>query len=139
VNPLTNGYLIASSAALLIAHHFLASYYGLYRKVWEYASINELSGIFKAVTFSILFVAFIQYVVRGDVLIRALLITWMLHILLIGGSRLSWRLIRDAFMKTNSTAKKKTLIVGAGAAGSMVARQLLNNQEILNLTDYVCR
>ncbi|MGB2993755.1 MAG: hypothetical protein WBB47_14075, partial [Paenisporosarcina sp.] len=42
-------YLIASSASLLIAHHLLASYYGLYRKVWEYASINELSGIFKAV------------------------------------------------------------------------------------------
>lgn len=122
--------LIASSAALLVAHHLLASYYGLYRKVWEYASINELSGIFKAVTYSILFVALIQYGFHErDILVRALLITWMLHILLIGGSRLSWRLLRDTFMKTNSNAKKKTLIVGAGAAGSMVARQLLNNQE----------
>jgi len=129
VNPLASRYLLASSAALLVAHHILASYYGLYRKVWEYASINELSGIFKAVTYSILFVALIQYVFRGDILVRALLITWMLHILLIGGSRLSWRLIRDTFMKSNSSLKKKTLIVGAGAAGSMVARQLLNNQE----------
>jgi len=125
-------YLIISSASLLIAHHILASYYGLYRKVWEYASINELSGIFKAVTYSILFVALIQ-LFRGDVLVRPLLITWMLHILLIGGSRLSWRLVRDTFMKTNSDAKKKTLIVGAGAAGSMVARQLLNNQENTDL------
>jgi len=129
VNPLTSGSLIASSIALFVAHHILASYYGLYRKVWEYASINELSGIFKAVTFSILFVAFIQYTFRGDVLIRALIITWMLHILLIGGSRLSWRLLRETFMKTNTSKKKKTLIVGAGAAGSMVARQLVNNQE----------
>jgi FlaA1/EpsC-like NDP-sugar epimerase len=132
-NPLTSGYLIASSAALLVAHHVFASYYGLYRKVWEYASINELSGIFKAVTYSVLFVALIQYAFRGDVLVRALLITWMLHILLIGGSRLSWRLVRDTFMKTNPSAKKKTLIVGAGAAGSMVARQLLNNQENADL------
>lgn len=129
VNPLTSRYLLASSAALFVAHHLLASYYGLYRKVWEYASINELSGIFKAVTYSILFVATIQYVIRGDILVRALLITWMLHILLIGGSRLSWRLLRDTFIKTKSNTKKKTLIVGAGAAGSMVARQLLNNQE----------
>ena len=129
VNPLTSRYLLASSAALLVAHHLLASYYGLYRKVWEYASISELAGIFKAVTYSILFVATIQYVVRGDVLVRALMITWMLHILLIGGSRLSWRLIRDTFIKNKSSTKKKTLIVGAGAAGSMVARQLLNNQE----------
>ena len=129
VNPLTSRYLIASSAALFVAHHILANYYGLYRKVWEYASVNELAGIFKAVTYSILFVATIQYVVRGDIIVRALIITWMLHILLIGGSRLSWRLLRDTFMKSNSSAKKKTLIVGAGAAGSMVARQLLNNQE----------
>ena len=127
---LTRRYLVASSAALLVSHHVLASYYGLYRKVWEYASISELSGIFKAVTYSILFVAFIQYVVRdGEILYRALIITWMLHILFIGGSRLSWRLVRDTFIKTNSSTKKKTLIVGAGAAGSMVARQLLNNQE----------
>lgn len=131
-NPSIRGdlsYFIISSASLLVAHHLLASYYGLYRKVWEYASINELSGIFKAVTYSILFVALIQYVNRGDILVRALLITWMLHILLIGGSRLSWRLMRDSFFKINSSIKKKTLIVGAGAAGSMVARQLLNNQE----------
>lgn len=129
VNPLASRYLLANSAALLVAHHILASYYGLYRKVWEYASINELSGIFKAVTYSILFVALIQYGFRGDILVRALLITWMLHILLIGGSRLSWRLMRDTFIKPDSSIKKKTLIVGAGAAGSMVARQLLNNQE----------
>ncbi|QBP42021.1 polysaccharide biosynthesis protein [Paenisporosarcina antarctica] len=134
VNPLSSGTLLASSIALFVAHHVLASYYGLYRKVWEYASINELSGIFKAVTFSILFVAFIQYTFRGgDVLIRALMITWMLHILLIGGSRLSWRLLRETFMKTNTSKKKKTLIVGAGAAGSMVARQLVNNQETAEL------
>ncbi|WP_026045598.1 polysaccharide biosynthesis protein [Paenisporosarcina sp. TG-14] len=133
-NPLSSGTLIVSSIALFVAHHVLASYYGLYRKVWEYASINELSGIFKAVTFSILFVAFIQYTFRGgDVFIRALMITWMLHILLIGGSRLSWRLLRDSFMKTNTSKKKKTLIVGAGAAGSMVARQLVNNQEMAEL------
>ncbi|WP_019414621.1 nucleoside-diphosphate sugar epimerase/dehydratase [Paenisporosarcina sp. TG20] len=129
VNPLTSRYLIASSLALLVAHHILASYYGLYRKVWEYASIKELTGIFKAVTISILFVALIQYAIRGDVIVRALLITWMLHILLIGGSRLSWRLVRDTMMKTDTSQKKKTLIVGAGAAGSMVARQLSHNPE----------
>ncbi|MCZ8537247.1 polysaccharide biosynthesis protein [Paenisporosarcina quisquiliarum] len=129
VNPLTNSYLVASSVSLFVAHHMLASYYGLYRKVWEYASINELAGIFKAVSLSILFVALIQFVLSGDVLLRALLITWMLHMLFIGGSRLSWRLLRDTFIKTNTNLKKKTLIVGAGKAGSMVARQLLINQD----------
>lgn len=52
----------------------------------------------------------------------------MLHILLIGGSRFCWRVYRDTYIK-NADAKKRTLIVGAGSAGTMVARQLLNNND----------
>lgn len=126
-NPLANGYLIASSITLFSAHHFLAWYFGLYRKVWEYASIGELSSIFKAVTGSIACLALVQFFVTGNILVRALIITWMLHILLIGGSRLSWRMWRDTYLKIKQVEHKKTLIVGAGAAGTMVARHLLNN------------
>src|SRR5699024_9396097 len=54
---------------------------------------------------------------------RALLVTWMLHIILIGGSRFIWRVVRDRYIK-KSDSKKRTLIVGAGAAGAMIARQL---------------
>ena len=95
---LSNTFLLVSSLAIFIAHHCFAMFYGLYRKVWEYASIRELMSIYKAVTLSILTVALVQYVVRGDVLVRALAITWMLHILLIGGSRLSWRIFRDSYV-----------------------------------------
>ncbi|MBU0906388.1 MAG: polysaccharide biosynthesis protein [Firmicutes bacterium] len=126
-DPLTNGYFIASGVSLLIAHHGLAWYLGLYRKVWEYASIGELNSIFKAVSGSIVSLAIIQFTVTGNVLFRPLLITWMLHIILIGGSRLYWRMWRDTYLKTKQVDHKKTLIVGAGAAGTMVARHLLNN------------
>ena len=126
-NPLTNGLLIASCATLFIAHHSLAWHFGLNRKVWEYASIGELNSIFRAVTGSIIILAIVQYIITDNVLIRPLSITWMLHFLLIGGSRLSWRIWRDTYLKRNQVEHKNTLIVGAGAAGTMVARHLLNN------------
>lgn len=126
---LQNQFLLASALTIFIAHHALAMYYGLYRKVWEYASIGELTSIFKAVSWSIVVIGVVQYAYRGDVLFRALLITWMLHLLLIGGSRLSWRLVRDNKFKPKSLELKRTLIVGAGKAGSLVARQLLANPE----------
>ncbi|MFF2753494.1 polysaccharide biosynthesis protein, partial [Psychrobacillus sp. NPDC058041] len=103
----------------------------LYRKVWEYASVRELWLIFKAVTLSIVVVAIIQMIIRGDVLFRALSITWMLHLLLIGGSRLSWRVFRDTYISGEkfNIKRKRTLIIGAGSAGTMIVRQLFSNME----------
>ena len=57
---------------------------------------------------------------------RLLVVTWMIHILLIGGSRFIWRMYRDIYYVKKGD-KKRTLIVGAGSAGTMVARQLLKN------------
>lgn len=128
-NPFEKPFLLASALTIFIAHHAFALSYGLYRKVWEYASIGELTSIFKAVTFSIIAVTAVQYLVKGDVLFRALAITWMLHLLMIGGSRLSWRLFRDMLTGKKRDGQKRTMIVGAGQAGTLVARQLLNNED----------
>jgi FlaA1/EpsC-like NDP-sugar epimerase len=120
--------LLVSSLTLLISHHIFAYLYRLYKKAWEYASIGELKIIVKAVTFSILTTAVVQYLYNFDIYVRALMITWMLHVLLIGGSRFTWRILRDRYIKSKSN-KKRTLIIGAGSAGNMVARQLINNVE----------
>jgi len=120
--------LILSALSLFIFHHALAYKYRLYNRAWEYASIGELISIFRAVTISILLTAIVQLIVMQHIYIRVLLISWMLHVLLIGGSRFTWRLFRDNY--TNSSEKKKrALIIGAGSAGAMVARQLKHNEE----------
>jgi len=121
--------LLISVITILIAHHTFAWHYGLYRKAWSYASIGELKSIFKAVTLTIVIVAFVQIAVMEDVYIRALALTWMLHIILIGASRLSWRVFRDSFIRHEDIDAKRTLIIGAGQAGSMVMRQLANNPD----------
>ena len=120
---------IISSITLLLSHHFFAFIYKLYKKAWEYASIGELLIIFKAITFSIVTTAFVQQVTIHKIYFRLLVVTWMIHILLIGGSRFLWRMYRDAYFKKDDT-KKRTLIIGAGSAGTMITRQLLKNNDI---------
>ncbi|OZM56400.1 hypothetical protein CIB95_11540 [Lottiidibacillus patelloidae] len=117
--------IVFSSIALLISHHIFAYKYSLYKRAWEYASIGELLNIFKAVTYSIVITGIIQQLIYSDVYVRLLAVTWMMHILFIGGSRFSWRVYRDNFI-AKAGNKKRTLIVGAGSAGTMVARQLLS-------------
>jgi FlaA1/EpsC-like NDP-sugar epimerase len=123
-----NSTLLISSITLLLGHHLFASIYNLYKKAWEYASIPELLAISKGVTLSVITAAIVQVSVSGDLYFRAFLITWMLHILLIGGSRFSWRIVRDRYIK-DTKVRKRTLVIGAGAAGTMVVRQLQHNQD----------
>ncbi|UPM54744.1 polysaccharide biosynthesis protein [Gottfriedia acidiceleris] len=121
-------FLIIGSATILICHHIFAFYYKLYKKAWEYSSVGELFHIFKAVSLSIMITAIVQLVSTNGIYIRVLMITWMLHILLIGGSRFVWRMFRDSFI-AKSTNQKRTLIIGAGKAGTMVVRQLLRSSD----------
>jgi FlaA1/EpsC-like NDP-sugar epimerase len=120
--------LIISSIALLASHHLFAFIYRLYQKAWEYASVGEMMAIVRAVTFSIIVTGAVQFVVNGNIYIRVLLVTWMLHVILIGGSRFSWRMYRDYYMKAKNE-KKRALIIGAGSAGSMLVRQLIKSQD----------
>lgn len=82
-----------------------------------------------AVTFSVALTAIAQFIMIQDVTFRTLAITWMLHVLLIGGSRFSWRIYRDTYIKPKNLAGKRALIIGAGSAGTMIARQLKQSNE----------
>ena len=121
--------IVASSLAIVISHHIFSFRYKLYKKAWEYASIGELLIIFKVVTLSILLAALVQQILMGEIFYRLLFVTWSLHLLCIGGSRFCWRMLRDNLIIKPSN-KKRTLIVGAGSAGTMIARQLLRNEDV---------
>src|SRR5699024_6665363 len=130
--PVQISTLIITSLAFLVFHHLFAIIYHLYRKVWSYASVGELISIIKSVTLSVVAAAIVQFIVNDFVIYRrALIITWMMHILLIGGSRFVWRIWRDRIID-QSGRKKRTLIIGAGAGGALIARQLTtqNNTDL---------
>ncbi|WP_342542143.1 nucleoside-diphosphate sugar epimerase/dehydratase [Paenisporosarcina sp. FSL H8-0542] len=125
-----NDMLVVSSLTIFLAHHFFSWRLGLYRKVWTYASVGEVLSIVRAVTYTILTVMVIQYALQQNIYWRVLALTWMLHVFLIGGSRFSWRLYADSRYRFEKTdVRKRTLIVGAGAAGTMVTRQLMHSHD----------
>ncbi|EKN69406.1 polysaccharide biosynthesis protein CapD [Neobacillus bataviensis LMG 21833] len=120
--------IVISSIVILLSHYFFSLLFHLYKKSWEFASVGELISILKAVTFSILVAAVVQQLLTQEIQFRLLTVTWLLNMSFIGGSRFCWRVFRDSFLN-KSDNKKRTLIVGAGSAGVMVARQLNKNNE----------
>ncbi|MBB6449884.1 FlaA1/EpsC-like NDP-sugar epimerase [Geomicrobium halophilum] len=120
--------MFTTSIVLVIAHHIFASMFKLYKGAWQYASTNELLRIFYAVTLSVLVASAVQPLFFDTFYARTMLVTWMLHILLIGGTRFAWRMYRDHYMKPHNN-RKRTLIVGAGAGGTMLTRQLKGSPE----------
>lgn len=115
-------------AALLAGHHVFFFAYKLYKKAWEYASIGELIIMAKAVLLAGALSALAQAAVYGAVHWRLLAASGLIHVMLVGGSRIVWRIVRSGFNR-GSGKRKRTLIVGAGSAGTMLVRQLLGNSE----------
>jgi FlaA1/EpsC-like NDP-sugar epimerase len=120
--------IVLSSIVILLSHLLLSFKFHLYNKAWEYASVGELISILKVVTTSILIAAIVQRGVINEIFFRLLSVTWLLNMSLIGGSRFCWRMLRDSHLNKEDN-KKRTLIVGAGSAGTMVVRQLQKNNQ----------
>lgn len=118
--------LLFSIISLLVGHSLISHKYKLYRKAWEYASVGELYIIIKIVTLNTLLTATAQLLILDGIQTRFLISTWFIYLVCVGGSRFAWRIVRDSYLIKKESVKR-TLIVGAGAAGRMVARQLLNN------------
>ncbi|TWD98919.1 FlaA1/EpsC-like NDP-sugar epimerase [Neobacillus bataviensis] len=120
--------ILLSCIVILLSHFTLSIKFHLYKKAWEYASVGELLSILKIVTISVLVAAIFQQLIVHDIFFRLLAVTWLLNMSIIGGSRFCWRMLRDSRLKKTDN-KKRTLIIGAGSAGTMVARQLLQNKQ----------
>jgi FlaA1/EpsC-like NDP-sugar epimerase len=123
-----SGNLLLTAISLLVCHHVMSYKFRLYDKAWEYASVTELITIFISVTLSVILSGIIVQIVEGDTYFRALVIAWMAMILLIGGSRFIWRVVRDKY-GSNTVNQKRALIIGAGSAGSTLVRQLILNPQ----------
>lgn len=115
--------LVFSSLLLLASHHIFASIFDLYHRAWEYASVNELMLVVKSVTSSVVITAFVvPLATNTPFFFRLYLLTWMMHIMLIGGTRLMTRVVSRN--QTKGIEKEPTLIVGAGDGGALLMRQM---------------
>lgn len=113
--------------------HVLAFYLlGLYRSLWNYASIDELIQVFFATALGTVGI-FAYGTIMGMRLPRTVYaISWTIIFLFIGGIRISGRLVRrvQSFSKGTGEGVKKVMIIGAGKAGSMVIKELKDHQDL---------
>lgn len=112
---------------------FIFFVFGLYRRLWRYASVDELLLIFLAVGTGST-ATFVLSLVLQLMLPRSVYIIFMgLLLILIGGSRFALRILVKYLKKIegNIKAERPVLIVGAGDAGVMVAEELKKHQGML--------
>ena len=128
-NFMSDQLLLLTTITLFIAHHSFAWHYGLYRKVWAYASVHELKSIVKAVTLTMFVVTVMQFVQTGELFVRILVLTWMFLILFLGASRFSFRMFHEREPRAGESQLSRTLVVGAGEAGRMIVRQMKQNPQ----------
>ncbi len=132
-----HNYYLLTMLVFLISYLISFKLFGLYNSLWKYASIDELISVLISVTLgtvisgSGLYILTISY---PDLRIprSIVLLMWFINIIFIGGLRLGFRIIRRLYRAGFSPGLKRALIIGAGAAGSMVLKELKENQDKLN-------
>lgn len=132
---------IYSKNAIAISIIMLACFWGfkLYKSLWKYASVDELVSVILAVTcgtaLSFLYGQLLTAVEGNGFTMRlpisVYLMMWAFSILLCGGIRFLIRLSysMDLVPKESVTKMKRTLIVGAGDAGAIIAREMKKRPE----------
>lgn len=104
--------------------------FGLYRGVWRFASMPDLVRIGKAVLAGTALVFFVLFVFdRMQNVPRSVPVLYLvLQIFLLAGPRLIYRWVKDRRLALSDG--QRVLIVGAGRAGEMLARDMLRDSHL---------
>ena len=125
----------------LVIKPLIFYYFRLYRRMWIYASVQELKLIVAAVSaasilLSIVMISFFNLGFFFGFPRAVLIIDWLVTLILVGGMRFTIRLLSENATQQTITPGAKTrkaLIIGAGDAGALVVRELQKNPQV-NLT-----
>jgi len=105
---------------------------GVYRGIWRYTSVDDLIVFAKAVVLSsVLSVMAVLFAFRFEGFSRTVfLIHEILMFIFLAGSRMAFRLFRQVIPVAYNTEGSRVLIYGAGDAGELLLRELLNNRAL---------
>lgn len=112
---------------VLVAQGLILRWTGLYRSLWRFASLPDLVNILKAVAVGTVTVALLLFVYnRMDGVPRSAIVLYpLLLTALLGGPRLAYRFWKDSRLGVaGALGAKRVLIIGAGLAGELLARDL---------------
>lgn len=111
---------------------------GIYNRIWRYATVRDMFAIIGACTVANVIIALLALYVQVDLPRSIYIISYILDVGLICFSRLSVRMFLMMSQSEASEAQlRKMLIIGAGDAGVMIARELVQRGEGKKLLGFV--
>jgi UDP-GlcNAc:undecaprenyl-phosphate GlcNAc-1-phosphate transferase len=106
--------------------------FGVYRGLWRYTSLDDLIAFAKAVAAgSVVSLVIVLFKFRFTGFSRAIfVIDALVMFMLLAGSRVAFRFFRQVLPAAGGESGQRVLIYGAGDAGELLLRELLNNREL---------
>jgi len=114
--------------AVMLVQGLVYKRYKLHKGIWRFASLADLWNIIRVSIVGSLALTLIFFMwFRLEGIPRSILVIYpILLIFMLGGSRLTYRMIKDHSLKLIAqNDDQRVLIVGAGTAGDMLAREIL--------------
>ena len=109
----------------------------LYKGIWRFASLNDMTTIFKTTTMAIFIFTFLMFTLtRLDTIPRSLpFINWFVLIILLGGPRFIYRIFKDREFKyvfaRDDSRLVPIILLGTGNKSELFIREL-NNTPVPN-------
>ncbi len=105
---------------------------GVYRGIWRYVSVDDLFVYVQAVVVgSAIALLYLLLSGRVDLVSRTVFVLdTLILLLLLSGSRMTFRLLRRLLPAPVPSGERRVLIYGAGDGGELLARELLNNRAL---------
>ncbi len=131
---------IAALPVVLLIQVLVGGYFGLYRGLWRFTGLSDFWNLLKAVGLGtiIIFTGLFVFNRLEDIPRSTIVLHPVFLVLLLGGSRLIYRLVKDGgSIGVSGTSGKKSLIVGAGTAGEAVVREMMREEKftLLGIVD----
>lgn len=142
-------YLAITLISSVVCYLFYGGIFKLFTRINRYTNLNELLGIFAALTFMLFSIFPLFYLFNQELMyqisLRLVVFSYIMALLLIASSRLGWRVWVELKNKNGRSNEKKVriLIIGAGEGGqllyqSFLGSQIVNNIEVVGFVDDDC-
>ena len=120
-----------------ISYIVFALLFKLYNRLWRYISISDLFLITWTVTIAMISsLLYLNFVIKSYIPWSVKMLTWFFSLAFIGGSKLIWRLHFERKVVFEK-GKERKLIIGAGDAGEVIAREIIKRPDLGDLIGFI--
>ena len=126
-SPPSNFFGIWANYLVIVIPVYLSVYYyfGLYSRIWRYASVRELLSIVGAVGLATTSLFVVFYVNPAMGFPRSVFVMqWFINVAAVGGARFSIRVLDNMKRRPSAAGSNRAIIIGAGDAGRSLVEEI---------------